>query len=216
MTDDWRVTVPYDGEGVVGELLEHFRAGEVEHEAAAELGDRVVVSGADDKLFLYAGSEEDARTAERVVRDLLARHELNIDGVTSVERWHPDEESWEDAAKPLPATADERAAEHARLNERERAESEDRGGVPQWEVRITLAGEAEAQAYEASLRDQGMPVMRRGSHIMAGANTEDDAAALAERLRPGAPAGARFEVEGSGQAAWSALHPFAWFGGLGN
>jgi hypothetical protein len=215
MTDDWRVTVPYDGEGVVGELLEHFRAGEVEHEAAAELGDRVVVSGANDKLFLYTGSEEDARTAERVVRDLLARHELNVDGVTSVERWHPDEESWEDAAKPLPSTPDEHAAEHARLSDRERAESADRG-VPQWEVRITLTDEAEARAYEETLVGEGMPVVRRASHVMAGADTEDDAAALAERLRPGAPAGAKFEVEGNGQTAWSALHPFAWFGGLGN
>lgn len=215
MTDDWRVTVPYDGEGVVGELLEHFRAGEVEHEAAKELGDRVVVSGSGDTLFLYAGSETDARTAERVVRDLLARHELNVDGATSIERWHPEEESWEDVAKPMPSTPEEHAAEHSRLTARERAESE-KLGVPQWEVRITLAGEAEAQEYEEKLRRQGMPVVRRASHVMAGANTEDDAAALTDRLRADAPAGAKFEVEGNGQTWWSALHPFAWFGGLGN
>ncbi len=214
MRDDFRVTVPYDGEGVVGELLEHFRAGEVEHEAAKELGDRVVVSSAGDALLLYAGSEEDARTAERVVRDLLARHDLNVDGATSIDRWHPEEEAWEDVATPLPGTPEQHAAERARLTERERAESEERG-IPQWEVRVTLTSEAEARDYEERLRGEGMPVVRRAAHVMAGANTEEDAEALAERLQAGAPAGARFEVEGNGQPWWSALHPFAWFGGLG-
>lgn len=214
MRDDWRVTVPYDGEGVVGELLEHFRAGKVEHEAAQELGDRVVVSGSGDSLLLYAVSEEDARTAERVVRELLARHDLNVDGATSIDRWHPEAEAWEDAATPLPGTPEQHAAERARLTEREQAESAE-AGIPQWEVRVTLASETEARDFEERLLAEGMPVVRRAAHVMAGANTEEDAEALAERLQAEAPAGARFEVEGNGQTSWSALHPFAWFGGLG-
>lgn len=214
MRDDWRVKVPYDGEGVVGELLEHFRAGEVEHEAAAELGDRVVVSGSGDHLLLYAGSEEDARTAERVVLGLLSEHDLNLDGATSLERWHPEEEAWRDAAVPLPGTPAEHEAGRARRTERQREESEELG-VPQWEVRVTLASETEARDYEERLQHEGMPVVRRAAHVMAGANTEEDAEALAARLKADAPAGARFEVEGNGQTWWSALHPFAWFGGLG-
>ena len=106
MTDDWRVTVPYDGEGVIGELLEHVRAGAVEHDAAERLGDRVVISASGDLLFLYTATEEDARTAEGVVRDLLGRHDLVVKGETKLERWHPEEERWEDGARP--------AAQHGR------------------------------------------------------------------------------------------------------
>ena len=60
----WRVTIPSTGTGGGGsKLLEHFRAGAVEHEAAKELGDRVAVSGGGGDLFLYAGSEADAPPA---------------------------------------------------------------------------------------------------------------------------------------------------------
>jgi hypothetical protein len=213
MTDDWRVTLPYDGEGVVGELLESFRAGEVEHEAAKRLGDRVVISHDGGELFLYAATEEDARTAERVVRELLGRFKLR-GRRARIERWHPEAERWEPATVPLPSTDEERAAEHARLMETERAESRD-AGVPGWEVRVTLRDGDAARSYAARLEAHGLEVVRRDRFVMAGAETEDDARALAERLRASAPDGASLEVEGTGQAWWSALHPFAVFGGLG-
>ena len=50
---------------------------------------------------------------------------------------------------------------------------------------------------------------------MAGADTEDDAEALAERLRTEAPNGATVHVEGNGRAIFPSLYPFAVFGGLG-
>jgi hypothetical protein len=213
MTDDWRVTLPYDGEGVIGELLENVRAGKVEHEAVKRLGDRVVFSHDDGVIFLYTATEDDARIAEEVVRGLLERHKLRAEAAT-IERWHPEEERWEDAAVPLPETDDERAAEHARLMEAEREDSRELG-VPEWEVRVTLRDGDAARDYAGRLGAEGITVVRRDRFVMVGAETEDDAQALAERLGASAPEGARFEVDGNGWTSWSTLHPFAVFGGLG-
>jgi hypothetical protein len=213
MNDDWRVTLPYDGEGVIGELLENVRAGKLEHEAAKRLGDRVVFSHDDGVIFLYAATEADARTAEEVVRVLLERFKLRAEAGT-LERWHPEEERWEDAAVPLPETDAERAAEHARLMESEREDSRETG-VPEWEVQVTLADSGAARAYAHRLEQAGLSVVRRDRYVMAGAETEDDAVALADRLRAEAPEGARFDVEGNGRPWWSALNRFAVFGGLG-
>ena len=214
MTEDWRAVVQVDGDGVVGELLERFRAGAVEHEATRRLGDRVVISHSDDRLFLYTASEDDARIAERVVRELLPRHDLRAVG-SAVQRWHDVEEQWEDADAPLPHSEGEVAAEEERLEARERAESRE-AGVPQWEVRVTLPDAAAAREYAERLQGEGIPVARRSQHVMVGAESEADARALADRLQAGAPPGARFEVEGNGQPWWSALHPFAVFGGIAN
>ena len=49
-----------------------------------------------------------------------------------------------------------------------------------------------------------------------GADTEDDAAALAERLRGEVPPGSDVTTQGGEAEAWAALHPFAVLGGLGN
>lgn len=213
MNDDWRVTIELEGEGVIGDLLEGVRAGAVGREAAKRLGDRVAVSHDDGRLRLYAASEADARAAETAIRPLLARHRLE-GGPARLERWHHEEERWEDATVPLPADEAERRAEHERLMARERAESE-RAGVPEWEVLVTLPSPQAARELADKLEGEGVPVTRRSQHVMVGALTEDDAAALAERLRAEAPPEATLEVQGGGQAAWSALHPFAVFGGLG-
>ena len=213
MTDDFRVYIRVDGHGLFGELLEGLRAGGVGREVSERLGDRVVVSHHGDELFLYTATEEDARTALEAVRPSLEEHELSVEE-ERVERWHPDAETWEDASVPLPTTEEQRAAEHAKLVEAEAAASEE-AGVPQWEVRVTLAREEDARRYAQQLEEEGLRIVRRSRHVLAGARTEDEARELAERMRAGAPEGARFEVEGNGQAIWPVLHPFAIFGGLG-
>ena len=58
---------------MIDELLGHVRAGRRRADAAERLGDRVVISASGERLLLYTATEEDARTAERVVRDLLGR-----------------------------------------------------------------------------------------------------------------------------------------------
>jgi hypothetical protein len=200
VNDDFRMTIELHGEGRLDELLEGFRAGEVEYEAAKGLSDRVVVSHSDDALFFYAGTAEEAAAAEAAVRPLLPRFDLE-GGASRLERWHPDAEEWEDAAAPLPTTPAEKEVERAERREAEREESAEAGHVER-ELADQLEGE-------------GMRVQRRSHYVMAGAPSEDDARALAERLRAEAPEGAKLEVQGTGQEWWSVLHPFAVFGGLG-
>ena len=67
------------------------------------------------------------------------------------------------------------------------------------------------------LEAEGIPVTRRATFLLVGAVNQDEAKALAERLRAEAPAGAEVEVEPGGGMVWevSPKNPFAVFGGLG-
>lgn len=214
MNDDFRIVITVDGDGVLGELLERVRAGGLEREAAETLGDRIVLSRDDDRLLVYAASEGDVAAARSALEALAGRHGLRVTDAGPVERWHPEEERWEDASVPLPETDAEHEVERARHRRHERRHSE-RTGVPQWEVLVTLTSEEAARRWAGSLEDEGVHVVRRGRHVMAGAPSEDDARTLAARLEAEAPEGSRLEVQGNGQAWWSSLHPFAVFGGLG-
>ena len=130
-------------------------------------------------------------------------------------RWHPLEERWEDASAPLPATEAERSAEHARLEELETEESQ-QAGHAEWEVRITLPTHHDARAFAERLRSEGIPVKQLWRHMLVGANDEDDAAALAARLRTEAPAGSEITAEGNGLEYWRLLHPYSYLGGIAN
>jgi hypothetical protein len=214
VNDDFRLTIELAGEhGRLDELLERVREGEVEYEASNRLGDRVVVSRGDDRIFVYAGSAEEAQAAGAAVLPLLPRFNL-APGEPRLERWHPEAEEWRDGDAPLPTSPAEHAAEQAKARERERAESA-AAGHPEWEVRIELGDADAARALEEQLEGEGLDVQRRSHYVLAGAPSEDDAKALAERLRAEAPPGARLEVQGTGQEWWAVLHPFSVFGGLG-
>ena len=60
-------------------------------------------------------------------------------------------------------------------------------------------------------------VVRRWKYLLVGADNEDQANQIAQRLQGELPGGARLEVEPSGTLAWQARpsNPFAVFGGLG-
>ena len=214
MADDWRVTVDFDDEGDGMQFAEWLGALELEAEERAKLGERVVVSRDGPRVYLYADSEERARAAHETVS---ARIEAEgVAAATSFERWHPVEQEWKDAALPLPRTEEELRAEHERLQEREAADSLRRGEA-EWEVRIELPSHEETVDLAEQLEAEGIPVVRRHTYLIAGAVNEDDARALAERLRAEAPEGARIEVEPGGGLAWEVApgNPFAVFGGLG-
>lgn len=214
MNDDYRLTIELGGDqGRLEELLEGFRAGEVEYEAVKALPQRVVVSHGDEELFLYAGSAEEARAAEAAVVPMLPRFDLEARG-SRLERWHHEAEEWEDASAPLPRTPAEEEAERAERRAAERAESA-QAGHPEWEVRVRLPHTRAARELAERLEAEGLAVERRSHYVLAGAPSEDDARALAERLRAESPAGASLEVQGTGQEWWAVLHPFAVFGGLG-
>jgi hypothetical protein len=194
------------------ELVKALKALEHGHDALGELP-RVAVTHDREHVFLYADSQDAAERTRAVVQEAMTQH--GIGGELSVRRWHPLEERWEDASAPLPASESERAVEHARL-EAEESEESQRAGFPEWEVRVTLPTHQDARAFAERLRGEGIPVNQRWRHLLVGANDEDDAAALAARLRTEAPAGSEILTEGNGLPYWQMLHPFAYLGGMGN
>jgi hypothetical protein len=207
--DEFRVQVKAQ---TPGQVLDALKAVQVTDDAHNELP-RLAITHEGDHVYLYADSAEAAAHAREVVAQALAEHHLAAE--VSVLRWHPVEERWEDASAPLPTTDAERTAEHARLEQTETEESEQLG-EPEWEVRITLPTHHDARAFATRLRAEGIPVKQLWRHLLVGANDEDDAAALAARLRAEAPEGSELTTEGSGLEYWRMLHPYAYLGGIGN
>ena len=214
MGDDWRITVDFDDEGDGTQFTEWLAAVDLEGEERASLGDRVIVSRDGPRVYLYADSEGPAREAMRTVTGRIEQDHLAAQ--TALERWHPVEQEWEDASVPLPSTEDELAEEHERLQEREAAESEG-SGAAQWEVRVELGSHEDTEALAERLESEGIPVVRRHTFLLAGAANEDDANALADRIRSEAPTGAKVDVEPGGGMVWEVAprNPFTLFGGLG-
>jgi hypothetical protein len=202
--DDWRVTVTLHDEAHVGRVLESVREHQVEDDVRRQLGHRVAVSADGARIFLYAGTEDAAREADRVVRQLTAQRGVTAD--FAIDRWHPLEEEWENADVPMPQTAEQRAAEHQRLEQDETRESLTTGHA-QWEVRIELPSRHAAVELAERLRAEGRSVVRRWTLVVLGANDSDDASALATQIKKEAPAGAEVGVQEMGP-----LQPFTRLG----
>ena len=182
MTEEWRVEVDLEDEQHGPTLSERLRSLDLDDEARERLGDRVVVTRDGPRMFLYAATEQQAREAERVASDLAAAEGLSAQ--TALSRWHPDEEAWKDPSVPFPETDEERAAE-----ERRHEIAEERAGRHEWEVRVDLPLLRETLDLAGRLEDEGLEVHRRWRHLLVGAATENQAAELADRIRPQAPRG---------------------------
>lgn len=215
MHDDFRIRVEVAPEQA-RELLRALQTHERDGAAALSGPEHVAVSHEDGHVFLYADSEEEATRARTVVEKVLA--ETQIVGQVSSWRWHSEEDRWEDVLLPLPSTPAGHAAEHERL-EREETEESEQAGFPEWEVRVSLPTHHDARTFAECLAGEGIPVKRHWRHLTVGAQDEDDANALAERLRSESPQGSSVEVEGAAWPMWQAVNapgrPFAIFGGLG-
>ena len=192
MSDEWRVELELEEEQHGGRVLERLRTHDLDDEARKRLGEKVTVTRDGPRIFLYAGTEENARHAERIVRDLVAADKLSAR--ISVTRWHPDEGAWKDALIPLPATAEEHAAERERHEEAARREAAQSGDFD-WEVRVDAPSLREARELAARLSDEGLSVHRRWKHLLVGAPTEEDARELAQRIRAEAPADVDIRAE---------------------
>ena len=215
VSDDFRVTVDLVDDGGVADFVDEMKSIEVEEEVAERLGDRVIVSHDEDNLFFYTDTEDAAREVETLVKPLLAQHGLG-DSTVRILRWHPIEEDWLDVSVPLPTTPEEIAAERARQEEMEAQEGREQGWV-EFEVRAELPSHRATVAFAKQLEDEGLAVVRRWKFIVIGCENEDEATALAERLKAEAPEGTKVMAEGSGNLAWQAGRGgrFAWLGGLG-
>jgi hypothetical protein len=168
---------------------------EMEQDVSGRLGRNIVVGSGDAQIFLYAGTGLAAAEAERAARDVLGQ--LGIKAEFAVHRWHPIEEEWQSPDVPMPRTEAERQAEHQRLEDAETAESL-ASGTAQWQARVEFRSHREAVALADTLRGQGYAVVRRWKFLIVGANNEDDARALADRIKQQAPPDARVNTEPSG------------------
>jgi hypothetical protein len=185
VADDWRVTVTFRDDADVQQAVRSVREHEVEDDVRSRLGHRIVMSVDGSTAFLYAGTEDTAREADRVVREVLAQHQLSAE--FALDRWHPLEEEWEDVSVPMPDTAEQRAAEHQRLVDTETQDSL-AAGQAGWEVRVELPSHRRAVELAERLQAEGRPVIRRWKYLVVGANNEDDASALAEAIGQEIPA----------------------------
>jgi hypothetical protein len=152
----------------------------------------VIVSRDGSRLFLYAATAQQAREAERVIRELIAEDGLTAE--ISTTRWHPVEQAWKDPSIPLPSAPEEIASEHRRLEEDEEQEAE-REGVLKWHVRVELPTRADAIELAGRLAAEGRRLHRRWRYVTIDVAPEEAATELVERLRDELPDDAEVSVE---------------------
>ena len=216
VSDDFRVTVELEDEGPVADFVDRVRAADLEGDVLARMHDRVVVSHDADKVFFY--SRQRGGRARRS-SGWSARCSPSTGWPMRRSRSRAGIRSRRTGARPTSRSRTDAGAierERERYDEREAAEARERGWAD-FEVRAELPSHRETVRLAKRLEAEGIPVARRWKFLIVGAATEDDANALAERLRAEAPEGTRVIAEGSGALAWQAGEGgrFAFLGGLG-
>jgi hypothetical protein len=215
MGDDFRLVVEFDEEAHglnFGRTLGERR---FQREVRSELGEGMLVTRDGPHVFVYAATSEQAEAARKAVEEVLAEHETKAT-VSPVQRWHPAEERWEDASKPLPSSSEEVEAERERWEDQQEDEAKE-AGYAEWEVRIDLPSHADAVEFAKRLEAEGIsPVTRRWKYILIGTSSDDDARDLAKRLEAEVPAGATVKAEPSATIEYEVMgNPFSLFGGFG-
>jgi hypothetical protein len=195
MADEWRVEIELDDERHGLSLGERLRSAALDDEARQRLGGRAIVTRDGSRVFVYTASEEGAKEAERVLRELVEESEASAE--IWVSRWHPDAEVWKDASEPMPDSEADRVAEY-RGREAAALEEAERTGEMPYAVRVDMPSMAQAQELVESARKWGHAVERRWRHVMIGAPTEERAGEIADALRPHLPEDAEIEIEAHG------------------
>ncbi len=215
MNDDWRLRIDLHNSGDARALTRALEEHERESGDSGSIHDRVVVSHDGGEVFCYAGTRGQADDVRTTIEQIAAEH--NWQPEFELMRWHPAADEWEDPDKPLPDTDAERTAEHQELIASEDADSAAEG-FPEFEVRVQCGSRGEASELVERLKQEGIPAMHRSSAVLVGANDEDGANQLAERLRAEVPEGSTVTVEGNLRAVYEGRpfwRQFAIFGGLG-
>jgi hypothetical protein len=192
--EDWRVEINLDDKHEGYDFGERLRSRALNEEARARLGERVYVSRDGPKLFLYAGSEQQAREAEVVAQELVAADNLSAD--FAVTRWHPVEQEWKDASIPLPQTETEIHQELERKEEAERKEQTEEGSYD-WLVKINLPSAADAERIAAALDEAGHPVHRIWRWVTVDVLTEEIGNEVISSLQEALPTDAEIWLEGN-------------------
>lgn len=193
--EDWRVEITLEDEQHEYDLGERLRSYDLDDEARERLGTRIYVSRNGPQLFLYAGSEEQARAAEGVLKELITAEGLTAEyrGVT---RWHPVEQEWKDASVPLPGTPEELKAAYERRESAERREATQQGSYD-WVVKINFSDGDDARRVAESLEEVGHPVDRIWRWVTVHVLTEEAGNALISSLEGELPDEAEIWLEGN-------------------
>jgi hypothetical protein len=215
MNDDWRLQIDLHEVGHAQALTDRLDAHQLQHDLSEEFHDRVIVTQDGARVFIYAGTREQAEKARAAVEAEARQHGWTAD--IDLRRWHPIAEKWEDPDKALPVDDAARHAEREALMAREREETAKRG-YPEFEIRVDLPSRHDAIDLSERLRKEGFPAVHRWKYLLVGATDEDSAKVLAKRIRDEAPTGSRVKVEGTLAAVYaerSSPNPFAVLGWLG-
>jgi hypothetical protein len=214
MSDDWRLAIDLHQRGFANALSARLEGSELEHDLDTSFHDRVIVSVDGPEVFCYTGTREQAERAEQVIRLLAAEQKWDVD--FELKRWHPIAEEWRDPDEALPAGEAERAAEHAEMVDQEHRE-EVAQGHPDWEVRVHCDSHRDIVKLADKLEQEGLKCVRRWRYLLLGAADEENAKALAERMRAEAPPGSAVTYQGNLLEVYEEgpQNPFAVLGGLG-
>lgn len=218
MGEDWRLRVQFEHDAGARELAKRLQAHDLQHDLDTSFHNRVVVSRDGSIVFCYANSRGQAEAAQRAIETLVDKHGWTIE--MDLQRWHPVAERWEPPDAELPGTSAELHQEHAELIQSERDESREQG-FPMFEVRVRCESHRVAEELARKLGAEGIPTAHRWRFVVAGANDEDSAKTLAERIREEASPGTRVTAEGSEQEITqdtpyvTPFNPFTVLGGLG-
>ena len=205
MADDWRVTVAFSDVAHARKGVQAIGEHRVVDDVRRRLGDSVVVSADGPHLFVYAATEDVARAADRVLPEVLNQHQLVATAFT-LDRWHPDEQDWEDAGVPMPVSDEQRTAERQRLMDHQTQQSAVAGQAG-WQVRIELPSHRQAVELAWRLRAEGRPVIRRWKYLILGAASEDEASALAGVIAQHAPADASIRTQANPSGPFGISQP---------
>ena len=193
--EDWRVEITLDDEEHGYDAVERLRSEDLDEEARERLGKRVYVSRNGPSLYLYAGSEDQAKEAESVLRSLITADDLTAEfrGIT---RWHPVEQEWKDASIPLPQTDAEIREEIDRREAVEQKEAEE-GGSYDWLVKINLPSADDAERIAGTLEAAGHPVHRIWRWVTVEVLTEEIGNELVSSVQEALPVDAEIWLEGN-------------------
>jgi hypothetical protein len=217
VTERWRVVIVLDDAVGAGRSVRWRFKREVAREMPDRTGGAVVVVGApsselagrlrawhdsgESPVSAYTDDRAAAEAAARVAREVAGQHGLAVR--VSVECWLPVEKRWEDAS----AVSQRDLAEEHDYQQREDRRRSAETGVAQWRVRVELRTHGDAVALAQRLSIDGHQVGQSWKSVVAGADSEDDAHRLAEKIQQYAPSGAEVHAERSDTPIYTGEDP---------